>query len=157
MPDTDFVWFGFLNPLGGGSTSILQGRKTVNLVETAPDNCQFTGYIDDIRGAYAAGDIFYFPTRNENQGIALLEAMACGKPVVTRDIPTYEGWLAHDEHCLKAGNVAGFKQALRRLIEDDGLRERIGANAADLAGEHSLEAVGDRLVAAYDRVLADSR
>jgi len=40
-------------------------------------------------GAFAAGDVFLFPTHEENEGIALLEAMTAGKAVVVRDIETF--------------------------------------------------------------------
>jgi len=81
------------------------------LIES-PRNCTFTGYIDDIRGAFAAGDIFCFPTHEENEGIALLEAMAAGKPVLVRDIETFS-WLADGEDSLKvSGRVDAFEATL---------------------------------------------
>lgn len=54
--------------------------ETTRLVRAAPENRTFTGYVEDIRGAFAAGDVFFWPSKNENEGMALLEAMACGKP-----------------------------------------------------------------------------
>lgn len=150
MPDVDFVWFGYLNPAGGELDRLLKSRDTKKLVESAPDNCQFTGYVEDIRGAYAAGDVFFWPSKNENEGIALLEAMACGKPPVIRDISTYD-WLDDGTHCLKADDEAGFVDALDRLRDPD-LRERLGANVAEKSEEFTLEAVGDDLVALYRRL-----
>jgi 1,2-diacylglycerol-3-alpha-glucose alpha-1,2-glucosyltransferase len=72
MPELDFAWFGYLNPTGGTLDRVLQSRRTRELVERSPDNCTVTGYVDDIRGAFAAGDVFFFPTKNENEGMALL-------------------------------------------------------------------------------------
>ncbi len=149
-PDIDFVWFGYLNPTGGNSLvdRLLKSRRTRKLVENSPDNCQFTGYIDDIRGAYAAGDIFFFPTRNENEGIALLEAMAAGKPPVVRDIETFE-WLEEGKNCLKAANVEGFSDRINELAENEEKREDIGKAAEEESLQYRLDAVGEKLVEVY--------
>ncbi len=148
MPHLDFVWFGYLNPTGGTLDKYLQPRSTRELVANSPENCRFTGYIEDPRGAFAAGDVFYFPTKNENEGMALLEAMACKKPPLVREIPTYE-WLVDGEDCLKAESLEGFVAAIERL-EEPALRERIGANAADRSEAFSLEAIADRYLALYE-------
>ncbi|MFA9503389.1 glycosyltransferase family 4 protein [Natrinema sp. H-ect1] len=145
LPDMDFAWFGPLD-------LSLKGRETTALIENAPDNCTFTGFIDDIRGAYAAGDIFCFPTHEENEGIALLEAMAAGKPVLVRDIETFS-WLEDGEDCLKASGegVAPFVDALERL-RDPALRDRLGSNAADRSEAFSLEAVANQYQSLYTAV-----
>ncbi len=147
MPDLDFAWFGYLNPGGGTVDRVLRSRETTKLVKSAPDNCTFTGYVEDVEGAFAAGDVFFWPSKNENEGMALLEAMACGKPVVLRDIPTYDRF-EDGVHCLKA--EADFVTPLRRVTGDDDLRERLGSNAAEKSEEYTLDAVGDRLVALYE-------
>jgi glycosyltransferase involved in cell wall biosynthesis len=150
MPDTDFVWFGYLNPTGGeGFDRLLRSRETTKLVENAPDNCTFTGYVEDIRGAYAAGDVFFFPTKNENEGMALLEAMACGKPPVVRDIPTFE-WLEDGTNCLKADG--DFADPLER-VQDTDRRSRLGENAKAASEAFELDTVADDLVSLYRTVV----
>jgi len=148
MPDLDFVWFGYVNPTGGTLDRFLQPRETRRLVEASPENCTFTGYIEDPRGAAAAGDIFFWPSRNENEGMALLEMMSCGKPPVVRSIPTYD-WLDDSADCLKAADQAGFRQAIDRL-RDPEQRERIGASARATSERFELDAVGERLVSCYE-------
>ncbi|MFC7177302.1 glycosyltransferase family 4 protein [Halosegnis marinus] len=148
MPDTDFVWFGYLNPTGGFLGQFLQSSASKRLVESAPENCTFTGYVEDIAGAFAAGDVFYFPTHNENEGMALLEAMSVGAPPVVRSIDTYE-WLAEGETCRKADSVEGFEAALRDLLDDPDERERIGANAREKSADFTLDTVGESLVGLY--------
>lgn len=145
MPELDFVWFGYLNPAGGELDRFLKSRDTRRLVESAPDNCQFTGYVQDIRGGFAAGDIFFWPSKNENEGIALLEAMGCGKPLVIRDIATYD-WLEDGIHCLKA--TGGFEAELDAMRDAD-LRDRLGRNAEQQSRAFTLETVGDDLEALY--------
>lgn len=152
MPETDFVWFGWVNPTGGDGLTdrLMKGRSTKKLVENSPDNCQFTGYIKDVRGAFAAGDIFFFPTNNENEGMALLESMACGKPPVVRDIETFQ-WLEDEVNCLKAEE--DFEPVLRSLIDDDERRESIGEAAKQKSHDFRLDRVGKRLEEVYRELL----
>ncbi|MFB6113936.1 MAG: glycosyltransferase family 4 protein [Halodesulfurarchaeum sp.] len=151
LPHLDFAWFGYLNPTGGVFDRVLRSRKTDRLLDSAPANVTFTGYVDDIRGAYAAGDIFFFPTKNENEGMALLEAMACGRPPVVRDIPTFE-WLSDGEDCLKV--ESDFTDAIETMLEEE-RREEIGQAAARRSAEFTLEAVGDDLISLYRRLGRD--
>ena len=149
LPDVDFAWFGPLD-------LSLKGRETTRLIEESPDNCTFTGFIDDVRGAFAAGDVFLFPTHEENEGIALLEAMTAGKAGVVRDIETFS-WLDDGEDCIKVdpadadGETAAFADAIRRL-SDPALRERLGSNAAARSEAFSLDAIAERYRSLYDRL-----
>ncbi|MFB6130260.1 MAG: glycosyltransferase family 4 protein [Salinigranum sp.] len=146
--DYEFAWFGPYDT--GPQASKAVRRWTSN----PPENVTFTGWVDDKRGAFAAGDVYLFPTKNENQGIAVLEAMACGKPVVLRDIPVFEEFFTDGEDCLKCSTRAEFRAALDRLSSDPELRRRLGEAARETASEHSLARVGERLVGAYESLLA---
>ena len=147
MPETDFVWFGWVNPTGekGLKDKFLRDRETEKMVKNSPENCKFTGFIEDVRGAFAAGDIFFFPTKNENEGMALIEAMACGKPPVVSSIDTFQ-WLEDGKNCLKAED--DFKSQIEKL-KDEELREEIGGNAEDKSQEFRLENVGEKLEQIY--------
>jgi glycosyltransferase involved in cell wall biosynthesis len=148
--DYDFVWFG---PYDTGP----QASKTVRYwTKNPPENVTFSGWIDDIRGAYGAGDVYLFPTKNENQGIAVLEAMATGKAVVLRDIPVFEEFYTDGHDCLKCSTHEEFREALDRLASSPDLRERLGENARETAREHSLDRVGDRLVETYRELLGST-
>lgn len=143
----DFVWFGPYED--GPLASSTVRRWTTN----PPRNLSFTGWIDDIRGAYAAGDIFLFPTKDENQGIAVLEAMACGKPVVLRRLPVFEELYTDGEDCLMCETEAEFERALDRLERNPELRERLGNNAVETAREHRLERLATDLVSLYEQTI----
>ena len=142
MPDLDFAWFGPLH-------LSLKGRSTRKLIENSPENCTFTGFVDDIRGAYAAGDVFFFPSREESEGIALLEAMSTGKPVLVRDIEPFS-WLEDGYDCLKSTD--SFEEELEAL-EDPALRERLGANAARTSEAFSLPETARQLRRLYEEVI----
>lgn len=141
--DHEFVWFG---PYDDGP----HASPTVQrLTSNPPENVTFTGWIDDIRGAYGAGDIYCLPTRVENQGIAVLEAMACGAAVVLRRLPVFEEFYTHGEDCLLCETLPEFEAAIERLAATPELRRRLGERAAETARSHGLDRVRRELEAAY--------
>lgn len=144
--DHEFAWFGTYDT--GPQASATVRRWTQN----PPDNVTFTGWVDDKRGAFAAGDIYLFPTKVENQGLVVLEAMACGKAVILRDIPVFEEYYTHGEDCLMCETFDEFRDALSELASNPDLRERLGENARETAATHSLDRVADELLNAYRKV-----
>lgn len=139
-----FVWFG----------QFTRQKLLPDLpFEQRARNLLFTGYVPDIVAAFAAGDIFFFPSYEENQGIVILEAAALGKPIVVRDIPAYRGWLEHNMNCLKGKTDEELACALERVLHDPALRLALGANARKLASAHSLPRIGAQLKEVYTSLL----
>jgi 1,2-diacylglycerol-3-alpha-glucose alpha-1,2-glucosyltransferase len=143
----DFVWFGEYD------TGPHASRTVRRYTQNPPANVQFTGWVEDKPGMFGAGDIFFFPTKVENQGIVVLEAMACGKACIISDIPVFEEFFTDGEDCLKCSTTAEYVEAIDRLADDPDLREELGQNARATAAEHGLENVGEQLLAAYRSVL----
>jgi len=148
MPDYTFVWFGPIT-----SRWLSFSRKMRQAVRIKPDNLIIAGFVDDVVAALCCGDVFFFPSFEENQGIALLEAACVGLPIVLRPLPVYEGWLNYGDNCLAASDAAGFAQAIRSVYEDDALRSRLTSEAHDMAMEHNLKAIGEKLAQAYETEL----
>jgi glycosyltransferase involved in cell wall biosynthesis len=111
----------------------------------------FPGWTNQPETFYAQTDIFCLPSRNEPFGLVLIEAMARGLPVVATqcngplDIVTPE----HDGLLVPTGDLPGLTTALRRLLTDAPLRQRLGSAArTKVAAQYSPEAVGRSLLAA---------
>ncbi len=83
--DTRFVWVGGF-PYSLASKDYL---KIKWMIQQRADNVMFTGFVRDIAEAYCAADIFFMPTFAETFGLAVLEAQACGLPVIARSIPEF--------------------------------------------------------------------
>jgi len=130
----------------------LGSRAMRSLVDNAPKNVIFAGYVDNTI-AYSAGDVFFFPTICEHQPFVVLEAIAAKKPMLLRDIPAFDGWLIHNENCLKAREEEDFARQLRELMDNKRLRKGLSRNAYRLVQTHSLKNVGALLKEAYERVL----
>ena len=139
FPDKDFIWFG----------KIYSGAMVKKLPKELPKNLKFTGFVDDIIVAFNSGDIFVFPSYEENEGMVILEAASMKKPLVVRDIPTYEGWLVHGENCFKAKNQEEFEKYVEMLLGNKDLREKMGEAAYGLAQKNSIENIGKRFLKIY--------
>lgn len=145
LPRYMFAWFG----------RIRKGVKpeTLRLVESAPENVRFTGHVEDVAEAYSAGDVFFFPSSVENEGIAILEAAASGKPLLLRDAECFEGRFTHGVNCLKGNTSEEFAGLIRQLATNESLYERLSAGALEVARAHSLETVGSRLREIYTELV----
>jgi len=145
MPDTRFIWF--------GSTPLFMVPAEVReAVTTELPNLRFPGYVgrEEIRAALAGADLFLFPTKEETEGIVLLEALAMRQTVVIRDIPIYEGWLEDGVHLYKAADIDAFEERIRGVL--DGTLPRTGEKGHAVAAARSIAAVGRQLADIYESV-----
>jgi 1,2-diacylglycerol-3-alpha-glucose alpha-1,2-glucosyltransferase len=149
FPDLAFVCCGKKFPAWLSARPLAVGR----LCRSLPPNVRFLGFVPDIAAAHAAADIFFFPSYAENQGMALLEAVAAGKPIVARTLPAYREWLESGRNCLLADDLDGFARGIGALHDEAGLREGLGRRARECAGEHALPAVGRMLRETYEDLL----
>ncbi len=145
LPHLTFVWFGRIPKA--------VKPETLRVIDEAPPNVRFPGYVENVTEAYAAGDIFFFPSSVENEGIAVLEAAAAGRPLVLRDAECFAGRFVDNENALLAADADEFSLQLRRLVEEPDLRARLAAAARRYAAAHSLERVGARLREVYAGLL----
>jgi glycosyltransferase involved in cell wall biosynthesis len=109
---------------------------------------------DDKWSALTSADVFVLPSYSENFGIALVEALACGCPVVLSDQVGIHREIAQ----AGAGIVTPCKvdelaTAILNVLTDAALRRRMSENGVRLARQQfSIEAVSRQLTAAYAAV-----
>lgn len=128
------------------------------------DRVVFLGEVPDarLRALLHAADVFVLPSidRCEAFGIVQLEAMACGKPVVSTDLPTGVRFVnQHEVTGLLAppGDAPALAAALNRLLDDPALRARMGdAGRARVTEEFDVARMVAQTVAIYDDVLRQS-
>ncbi|MBA2936684.1 glycosyltransferase family 1 protein [Sphingomonas sp. CGMCC 1.13654] len=92
-----------------------------------------TGHLQDrdLARAVASADIMLTPSMTETFGNVVLEAMACGLPVVSADAPSARALIDHgsDGWLCSADDVAAYVAALEALIGSPDLRHKIGTHA----------------------------
>jgi len=97
--------------------------------ETLPD-AVFTGYLTglELATAYASADVFAFPSTTDTFGNVIIEAQASGVPVVVSDSGGPKELVNDKTNGLvtKSHDVEDFTRAIRALIVDPALRERMG-------------------------------
>ena len=116
----------------------------------------FPGYRQDLLPVYAAFDLFMLSSRREGLPNSLLEAMAIGLPVVTTDVAGAKELVINEETGLirSQGDVEGLAQAMIVLLEEQGVRRRMGeAGRRRVENEFSFIQRLQRIEMLYDRVL----
>lgn len=113
-----------------GSGELEQELRTF-CAEHTLDNVVFTGFINqsELPALYAASDVFVLPSEHEPWGLAVNEAMCASLPVVvSREVGCVPDLVQDGVNgCTPAaGDIEGLACALRRLLEDEVLRRRLG-------------------------------
>lgn len=105
----------------------------------------------DIAAWYAAADVLAFPSVKEGFGLAVLEAMSAGLPVVTSDLPVFHEWLVADRDALlvPVGDVEALADALSRACTDADLRRSLVAAGRAVADRFTWAASAERHLQVY--------
>jgi glycosyltransferase involved in cell wall biosynthesis len=114
----------------------------------------FLGFRQDMPDLMRAADIFTFPSRYEACTLALLEALASGLPVITAQ--TTGGAEIITDDCgtvLEDPNdVSELVSALRRIIDQPGVRRKMQSAARSIAEKHSWEQMASQYADIFQRI-----
>jgi phosphatidylinositol alpha-mannosyltransferase len=127
-------------------------RRRVVMLGTVPN--------EDLPALLAGADAFVAPALGqESFGIALVEAMAAGVPVVASDIPGYDEVVRDgmDGVLVPPADVDALATALRRVLEDPDLAARLARAGRERAAGYSWDVVAPRLEAIYERAVAGGK
>jgi glycosyltransferase involved in cell wall biosynthesis len=114
------------------------------------------GHVADIRDVWAAAHIAVLPSRREGLPKSLLEAAACGRPIIATDVPGCRAVARTGVNAVLVppDDAAALAAAIDQLASDADLRRRFGAASRRLAeDEFSSAGIGRETVALYDRLL----
>lgn len=105
--------------------------------------------------AYNAGDIFISPSFAELEGMTVLEAMACGKPIIVPDAQMNAAKFFIDDNgfLFETENYEDLAEKALRLITDPDLRKKQGKNSLEKSKNYAINKSVDLLEETYYQVL----
>ena len=115
---------------------------------------EFTGFLPDPRQTLGASDIFLYYSHLDNFPIVILEAMASGLPVVTSDVGATSEMINNGVDGYVAETRDSYLDALRSLLNDPELRQKIGRNArSSVERRFDWQNLVDDYVALYQKLV----
>jgi glycosyltransferase involved in cell wall biosynthesis len=156
----EVLYAGRLSP-EKGVLELVEAAEGMNLVAAGDGPLrdrvpQALGFVppDELARLYARAAIVACPSHREGFGVACLEAMAHGRPVVAGGVGGLLDLVVNGETgiLVEPGNVAALRAALERLLDDPELRRRMGEAGRLRAAEHfSWAVVTQKTLAVYAR------
>lgn len=138
MPEYKFIWFGY-SPL------IASPRKIRKAVKTKLPNLIFAGYAERemIKAALSGCDLYLYLTKEETEGIPIVEACACKTKSLIRDIPVFSDWLIDGVNVYKANSIPEFETKIKAIL--NGELKDLTKEAYKVAKERDQKMIAKRL------------
>jgi glycosyltransferase involved in cell wall biosynthesis len=118
---------------------------------------RFLGHRADAASLLHLADVVWLASEFEGLSNSLMEAMACGRPIVATAIPPNQELIQHGTHgyLVNLGDSAGFAQFTLKLLSDSHIATRLGAAARDRVGtELSVSRMVERYADLYRELTA---
>lgn len=133
------------------------GPLREELETQAPENMTFTGYLDGkhLAEAYAASDLFVFPSSSETFGNVVLESLASGTPVIGAKAGGVQNIIKTGLNGVlcKPGNAHEFSEAILQLLTNGELRQQMGRSGRNYALTQSWDRILNNLICQYTNVI----
>lgn len=119
--------------------------------------CGIHGPITDVQKEYLRSSVFVLPSRFEGFGLVLIEAMACGVPVVSFDCENGPRSIisdGKDGFLIPPFDVDGYAEKLVSLMQNQSLRQEMGMNARKSAEKYEMDKIGAQWQQLFDELMA---
>lgn len=119
------------------------------------EHVRFLGKIGDIVPLLSIADLMLMPSNAESFGLAALEAMACGVPVVATDAGGFPEFIRHgvDGFLHPPGDVEAMSRSALSILEDDAVWRRFSETAVKQAGQYETALQVERYESFYRRLV----
>ncbi len=144
--------------IAGGSGWL---AKEIRHIASDSEYCEdiiFAGYIepDDLTSIFRGAKLFVFPSIYEGFGMPVVEAMACGLPVVLSDIPALKEVAGDVGVFVNPYSVSGMARAMWRVLSSNSLQKELTQKGLKRAEEFSWEKCARETLELYKKVGAGS-
>lgn len=113
------------------------------------------GFRKDIPEICKGSDLFVFPSLREGLGLAALEAMASGLPIITSNVHGIVDYSVDEVtgYSCSPADVDGFADAMRKLINNTDLRIEIGCKNIDIVKKYDINLITNEMRKIYKRTM----
>ena len=117
---------------------------------------RFLGFVplDTLKVFYRAATLFAFPSLHEGFGLAPLEAMACGTPVVASDVPALVEAVGDAAELVTPDNLFDVARGLRSVLLDDNRRRELSYNGRARAQRFDWDDTARSVLDVYREITA---
>lgn len=118
------------------------------------DEITFLGYVpdDDLEALYGAADVFVYPSIYEGFGLPVLEAMACGTPVITSNTSSLPEVVGDAGLTINPRDTSELTDAIDQVHSDDRLQRRMEVDGQNRASKFTWDNTARETICAYDSV-----
>lgn len=138
----------------GASTEQIK-EVLLRVAGDAAEKLSFTGYVPDelLVLLYNAADVFVFPSRYEGFGLPVIEAMACGTPVVAGDVPAVNEFASGAAVLVDPNDCEELADAVERVLTDRELSDSLVKAGFEVAKSYTWERTANLTMQAYKLAL----
>ena len=140
-----------VGPTSARSSGILAAVAASGLA----DRVLFTDYVpeSDLPALYAAASVFVYPSLYEGFGIPVIEAMACGTPVITSNVSSLPEVAGEADLTVDPTSSDAIRAALERLLSSPTLREDLRTRGLAQAAQFTWERAARETLAIYQQTV----
>jgi len=144
----------FTGKRGRGFDEVLELRRSLGLER----DVLFTGYVpdEDLPLLFTGALGLVFPSLDEGFGLPLIEAMACGCPVISSKISAMREVVADAGILVDPLDVEELERAMRALVEDAALRQELKGRGLVRARRFSWDDAARKTLQVFQRLHAES-
>lgn len=146
FPQYTFVWAG-----GKVFANVLRSRSTeyTKLLKQTPANVRFVGHVPhtEMPMLYNAADVFLLASKQEIAPMVVLEAAACGLPLVLKDLPEYHD--LYDTLYIPCKTIEDFALAINKIQQKSDFYHKQSKASSTLAKTFNYETIGEQLFTVY--------
>ena len=140
--------------IAGSKGWLYEGTRQVVAELKLENKVRFLGRVSDLEliSLYSLADVFAFPSFSEGFGIPLLEAMACGAPVITSNTSSLPEVVGDAALLVDPQDVKALGHAITHLLENEQLREELRQKGYRRAQQYTWSASASKMLSVYQKL-----